>query len=408
MVNLKDIYGENADTAAAEKRIQNIKQEYINTFKEGFCGVYSSPGRIEILGNHTDHNKGIVLVGAINQDIICACGKNDSNKVVIASRGFETISIDADDIALRDNEKGKSVSLVRGVIKGLKDKGYNVGGINAVMESNIFKGAGVSSSAAYEVLLCKIFSDLYLDGKVSPLEMAKISQFAESQYFGKPCGLLDQSGIAFGGVNKIDFADTENPFVQKTDFNIGGYGIVIVNCGGDHSGLTPLYAAVKDDMQTVSKFFGKNYLREVPCQSFYDSIAEMLKSGISGRAMLRAIHFFEENKRVELAAKSLETNDIDTFLSCIDSSGESSYKLLQNCYAEGDPSQGIPLALCLSKRFIKNKGAVRVHGGGFAGTILAFLPCGDIEEYARYMKGVFGENSVIIAQIRKAGGVKVL
>jgi galactokinase len=405
MDNLLDLYGNSADSVLLTKRILNIKAQYEKIFG-GVCRLYSSPGRIEILGNHTDHNKGMVLVGAINRDIIAAAGRRNDGRVIIISKGFDEINIDVNDLHSYENEKGKSVSLIRGVLKGLKDKGCKTGGISAVIESNIFKGAGVSSSAAYEVLLTKIFSDLY-DCGLSPLDAAKISQYAEKEYFGKPCGLLDQCGIAFGGVNRIDFRDTEKPLIKSVDFDLKEYGIVITNCGGDHISLTPQYAAVKDEMKAVAGYFGKEFLREVKPEVFYQSVAKIKNSGISGRAILRAVHFFNENERVDKAAKALEKGNVGAFLKCVNESGESSYKLLQNCYAEGDVSQGIPLALEMAKKFLKGKGAVRVHGGGFAGTTLAFVPQAVIGDFIEYMKNIFGVNNVINAEIRRAGTAEI-
>lgn len=406
MSNLNTFYGVNADIKKCTDRIENIKNTFKNDFLVDCSDVFSSSGRIEILGNHTDHNKGNVLVGAIDQDIIAASLKRNDDLVVIKSQGFEDISINIHDTIKRENEKGKSISLVRGVLQGLLDGGYKIGGISAALKSNVFKGAGVSSSAAYEVLLCKIFSYYYCNDDLSPLILARISQFAESEYFGKPCGLLDQSGIAYGGVNHIDFTDTKNPIITTLKPDFKGYNIVITNCGGDHSNLTPEYSAIKNDMHAVSSFFGMQYLREVPSSLFYNSLPQ-LKEKLGGRAMIRAIHFYEENTRVDTAKTALLSGDMQTFLKMVNLSGESSYKLLQNCYAQGDSYQGIPLALELSKQFLKGEGAVRVHGGGFAGTIIAFVPDNITNSYIDFMQSVFNKENVLKLNLRNIGVAKL-
>lgn len=406
MSNLNEIYGDNADFEKYKNRICNLKTDFLNYFKFQSADVFSSSGRIEILGNHTDHNKGKVLVGAIDQDIIAACSKRDDDLIIIKSKGFEEINFNVNDTEKKEEEKGKSISLIKGILKKLNEKGYKIKGINALTVSNVFKGAGVSSSAAFETLICKIFSYYYCNDEISPLENAKISQFAESKYFGKPCGLLDQSGIAFGGVNHIDFKDTINPIVTNINPKFSGFDIVITNCGGDHCNLTDEYAAITKEMKEVSNFFEKDFLREVPCKQFYDSIKD-LKQKTSGRAILRAIHFYEENQRVDIAANALNSGDIKTFLDCVNSSGESSYKYLQNCYANTDTTQGIPLALKMSKIFLKDKGAVRVHGGGFAGTIIAFVPQEISNEYINFMQNIFGNENIIKVNLRPKGTAKI-
>lgn len=394
-MDLLSIYGKsNPD------RIKKLGQKFGEEFGKDFF-LFSSSGRIEILGNHTDHNHGKVLVGAIDQDILAAAVKRDDGRVVIKSEGFPDIIIGADELDNR-GEWGKSVALVRGILYKLNGMGYKLGGISCVMTSNVFKGAGVSSSAAYEVLLTKIFSYFYCGDELSPLQLAKVSQLAEREYFGKPCGLLDQSGIAFGGVNYIDFCDIDDPEVETVDYAIEGYGIAIINTGGDHSDLTREYASIKDDMHEVARFFGKEYLREVEDGRFWEDIPK-LRQALGGRALLRAIHFFEENDRVERAVRALKEKDAEKFLSCVNLSGESSYKLLQNCYPCGDRQQGIPLALELSRKILGGRGAVRVHGGGFAGTILAFVPGDMMDKYMGEMGRVFGPENAIKVSIRHFG-----
>lgn len=389
----------------AKKRIENLGREYKNIFGVSPADFFSSPGRAEILGNHTDHNKGCVLVGAIESDILCACSKRNDDKIIIKSKGFESIETDAGDFALHPQEKGTSAALVRGILKGVNDLGFSAGGFNAVTVSDVFKGAGVSSSAAFELLICAIINHYYCFNRLTPLQCAKISQYAENLYFGKPCGLLDQCGIAFGGINYIDFTDTENPRVTPVSARLEGYDIVIVNCGGDHSELTPHYAAVKEEMQLICEYFEKSYLREIPFEEFTRELPQICKK-YPGRAVLRAFHYYQENIRVSDAANYISA-DTKKFFETVNQSGESSYTLLQNCYVPGDDKQRIPLAIKLTKEFLKGEGAVRVHGGGFEGTILAFVPNSLTDKYLTYMEMFFGGGSALKTAIREAGATKI-
>lgn len=401
---LKQLYG--GESPYKSGRITDIRRAFTQGFNRQAEDVFSASGRIEILGNHTDHNNGCVLVGAISQDILAAAAKRDDGEIVIKSQGFNDITITSCDVQKRDAEIGTSAALVRGVLRALTDMGHSVGGFDAALTSDIFKGAGVSSSAAFEVLICKILSVYYLKDSLLPLEIAKAAQFAESSYFGKPCGLLDQSGIAFGGVNFIDFADTNNPEVRTLTPDFAGYSAVITNSGGDHSSLTPFYAEIKDDMHDISGYFDKKVLREVPYSTFLNHLPQLNKK-YGGRAVLRAMHFYEENTRVGLAAKALAAGDMQLFLDNVNASGESSYKMLQNCYVPGEKQQGIPLALAVSKSVLGDKGAVRVHGGGFAGTIIAFVPQDLLEEYCFAMQDIFTKENVVKVNIRSLGAVKI-
>ncbi len=395
-MDLETVYGKDYDIGRLKATGKRFEEEFGGEYR-----LFSSSGRIEILGNHTDHNHGKVLVGAINLDILAAAAKRNDGRIIIKSEGFPDIELSTGEFDNR-RECGKSVALVRGILFKLNEMGYRPGGLSCVMTSNVFKGAGVSSSAAYEVLIAKIFSFLYCGDALTPLQLAKISQFAEREYFGKPCGLLDQSGIAFGGVNYIDFENIDDPEVRTVNYDIKGYDIVITNTGGDHSDLTSEYASIKDDMHEVSGRFGKKFLREVSYEQFKENIPR-LKRELGGRAVLRAIHFYEENIRVEKALEAVKGGDVEKFLECVNLSGESSYKLLQNCYPCGDREQGIPLALELSRQILKGSGAVRVHGGGFAGTIIAFVPEDLTREYIGQMSRVFGDGSAVKVSVRNVG-----
>ncbi|MBR6736932.1 MAG: galactokinase [Clostridia bacterium] len=399
-MDLKLLYGKNADTTKAQARIESIKQ----TFKENEGVepdyVFSSSGRAEILGNHTDHNHGLVLVASISCDVIAAVKKTSDNIVKICSQGYPPVVVDISNLSVIPEEKGTSNALARGVANAIIERGFKIKGFTAYTTSNIFKGAGVSSSAAFEVLVSEIFNVLYLNGKLSPVDRAVISQYAENVYFGKPCGLLDQSGISIGSLVKLDFNVPTKPVIKQLEAP-DGYTLVITNTGGDHATLTEHYAAIRTEMEQIAEFFGKKVLRDVPREDF-NKLMPTLKRKFSGRAILRALHFYNENDRVELAEKALETKNTKLFLEQVNLSGLSSLVLLQNCMVPGDTIQPVVLGIELSRAFIKD-GAVRVHGGGFAGSILAFVSNGEVSAYETYMKELFGSENVFTANVRSVG-----
>ncbi len=366
--------------------------------RRGEVRWFSAPGRAEIVGNHTDHNCGKVLVSAISCDILAAVLPEDKC-VEIVSEGYRPIRIDLDDLAVREGEKGKSASLLRGVLFYLQKMGP-VCGFTAYTSSNIFRGAGVSSSAAFCVLIAAIENALAFGGNLTPLAMAQAGQFAENVYFGKPCGLLDQCGVAFGGLNRIDFADSAAPEITPLPI-LKGYSAVLTNTGGSHSALTAHYAAIRREMGDVAAFFGKKTLREVTKEEIFDRLPA-LKQRVSERAILRSIHYFEENDRVDRAAEALKIDNKCDFLAQVQESGESSYKLLQNCFVPGSVTQPVALALKLSEELLKG-GAFRMMGGGFTGAVLAFVEEGGEEEYMRGMARVFGKDSVYLTALRGSG-----
>lgn len=401
-MTLGDIYGPYADKTLFRSRVNKLTEIYKEKVHKVPEYVFSSSGRAEICGNHTDHNHGKVIVAAISCDILAAVGKSEDGVIRIYSEGFAPFCVNVDETEVVRAEYGKSVALVRGVVKAIKDRGYKVGGFTAVSDSTVFRGAGVSSSAAFELLIAEILNVLYLDGALGKVEKAIISQYAENIYFGKPCGLLDQSGISLGGINKIDFKDPESPVIESLSAP-EGYTLVITNTGGSHATLTEHYAAIKSEMHDVARCFGKEFLRDVGEDEFYDSISSVRRK-TSDRAVLRACHFYEENKRVEVGAIALRRGDIRTFLESIQKSGESSLNCLQNCFVPGSCEQPVSLALHISDRIIKD-GAVRLHGGGFAGTILAYLSDAEKDGYAFEMAKLFGEENVFKASVRKPGAV---
>ena len=399
-MDLKLLYGESADLNEKVSRIEKLKDVFY--MNEGCrpSHVFSSSGRAEILGNHTDHNHGLVMVASISCDVVACVKQRDDNIVKICSENYAPVEVDISDLEPKRSELGTSDALARGVARALKDRGFNFNGFTAYTTSNIFKGAGVSSSAAFEVLIAEIFNTLYLEGKLSDVDRAVISQYAENVFFGKPCGLLDQSGISIGSLVKLDFNKPTEPTIKKMTAP-KGYTLVLTNTGGNHAALTAHYAAIRKEMEEIAGYFGKKVLRDVDKSEFLKSIPT-LKRRYSGRAILRAIHFYNENERVIQAEKALESGDTKAFLDAVNKSGLSSLTLLQNCYVPGDVQQPVVLGIEISREIIKD-GAVRVHGGGFAGSILAFVNDNEVNNYVRFMKNAFGENNVFEASIRNVG-----
>ena len=398
----KLLYG-NADFDYQSKRYANLYDIHSKNYKEN--GVFfSSPGRIEVCGNHTDHNNGKVLCASISVDTL-ACVTPQEGKITIASLGYPVVDVDINDLAIHKEEFGKSEGLVRGVLAYYKKQGYKIGGFAASTTSDVFKGAGVSSSASFELLVAEILNVMYNDGKINAIEKAKAAHMGESDYFGKPCGLLDQSAISIGGVSFIDFKSTQNPKVEQIMWPFNNLGIVITNTGGDHCNLTGEYAAIREEMEAVAKFFGAKKLRKVKEEEFYKSIPELRKV-VSDRAIERAIHFFNENKRVDVAKKAINKGNEKKFVDMINQSGVSSQTMLQNCFPNGATAQPIPLATALSKQ-IDGVKACRVHGGGFAGTIIAYVDNAKIDNYIKAMVDVYGKENVFHVEVRNCGTCKV-
>ncbi|MBQ9115047.1 MAG: galactokinase [Clostridia bacterium] len=396
------LYGGNVEKAA-ERYSQLVSAHRENI--DGEIIFYSASGRIEVCGNHTDHNNGKVLCAAVSVDLLACVTPLDEQKIVVKSLGYPVVEVDISDLSIHEEEKGGSFALVRGVCKAFKDRGYNIGGFYATTVSDVFKGAGMSSSASFEVLVSAILDNLYNGDSISAVEKAIISQYAENVYFGKPSGLMDQSAIALGGVSFIDFKDPSAPVVEKLDWNFDDTTVFVVNCGGDHCNLTPQYAAIREEMEAIAKEFGEEKLRFVNEDEFYMSIPS-LKDKFSGRAILRAMHYYEENERVELLLEAIRSGDEELAYDIISASGISSYQKLQNCYAEGDPSEPIPLALALCGA-LEGVMAYRVHGGGFAGTILAFVENDSADDFHDFMAHTFGDSNVYRLKIRNEGGTRL-
>ncbi|MBO7218223.1 MAG: galactokinase [Clostridia bacterium] len=374
--------------------------------------LISAPGRTEVGGNHTDHQHGRVLAGSVDLDIIGVVSANDDGVVRIKSEGFPQDEINLDELDAVDSDLGRASALIRGVLNYCKEAGFKIGGFDAYTTNNVMRGSGLSSSAAFEVFVGNVINFLFNDGKIDPVDIAKIGQKAESIYFGKPCGLLDQSASALGGFTAIDFKDTTKPIVEQVDFDLSahGYSLCVVNTGGNHANLTQDYADITFECRNVSKFFNKGYLRDVDIDEFFANIAE-IKKQYGDRAVLRAIHFFNENERAEKQKVALKNNNFDEFLNLIAESGNSSYKFLQNVYSTSNVhEQGISLGLALTEQFIakSGRGVCRVHGGGFAGKIQCFLPTADIGEYKTFIEKTFGEGSCYVLKIRPVGGYEII
>ncbi len=406
----KRIYVTDEAVADQHERYVSLAEDFARLFGEDReVRLFSAPGRTEVGGNHTDHNHGRVLAASINLDAIAVASKNDENVVRVKSRGYNMDVCDITDLEIKEDEKGHSPALVRGMCAGFKKFGYEIGGFDACTMSSVLSGSGLSSSAAYEVLVGTMLNYLYNDGKVDAITIAKIAQYAENVYFDKPCGLMDQMACSVGGFVTIDFNNPAEPVVNevKFDFAASGHSLCIVDTKGSHSDLTDDYAAIRSEMEAVAGFFGKNVLREVDEEDFKKNIPA-IREKIGDRAVLRAIHFFADNGRVLKEVDALKKGNFDEFKSYILESGDSSYKYNQNVFSTKKPlEQPVSLALALSESILKGRGAWRVHGGGFAGTIQAFVPNEILEDYKNAMECVFGEGSCYVLIIRPVGGAEV-
>jgi galactokinase len=388
---------------------------------QGNLRVFSAPGRTELGGNHTDHNRGKVLAASIHLDVVAIVAPRADRLVIFRSTGYPDVTVDLSDLAPRREERGAPEALVRGIGAAFSARGVTVGGFTANADSTVLAGSGLSSSAALEVLFGRIFDNLYGGGSASALEIARIGQRAENDYFGKPSGLMDQLACATGGAAAIDFKDAENPIIAQINLNLAsmGYILCVVNTRGSHADLLDDYAAIPREMKEVAQFFGKTVLRELNQSTIMEQAAEIRKK-LGDRALLRALHFFGENRRVEDMQEALEKADtifdlqerqgaVGHFLKLVTDSGNSSCHLLQNIYSPGNPrEQGISLALALTRNFLPRTGACRVHGGGFAGTIQAYIPLVSLDSYREDMGAVFGAGAVTLLQIRRIGSVELV
>ncbi len=373
--------------------------------------MFSTSGRTELAGNHTDHNLGKVIAGSINLDTIAAVHPTDGNMVVFASEGYPTISVDISDPDVDESLFGTTQALIRGVAASFASRGGRTGGFCANVCSSVFKGSGLSSSAAVEVLVGTIFNSLFNDDRFTTTDLAIMGQEAENIHFGKPSGLMDQIACANGGIVGIDFRNPKAPVITPVacDFADYGFNLVITTTGGNHADLTADYASIPAEMRTVARFFGKDYLRDVDPVLFRDNLGQLRKAVMNDRAVLRAHHFFNENDRVDSMMKALQEHDFKTYLSLVRQSGDSSFRYLQNIFSpKAYDEQGIALALAMAESFIGNDGAFRVQGGGFAGTIEAYVPIDRTQAYFRYMEAVFGQGCCTVLAIRNLPTTRVM
>ncbi|MCD7950430.1 MAG: galactokinase [Erysipelotrichaceae bacterium] len=404
---LLDVYVDESLLSYQKERYIKAIEKYISLYGDEEIEIYSVPGRSEVCGNHTDHQNGEVLAAAINLDMIAIVGKSDT--IHVLSDDYDINTIDVSDLTKKDSEVGTSEGLIRGVLYKLQELKYHIGGFNAFITSDVLQGSGLSSSAAFEVMIGTIISGLYNDMSIDPLLIAQIGQYSENVYFEKPCGLMDQCACSIGSLIHIDFKDSASPMVEKieVDFPEFKHSLCIIDVHASHADLTSDYADIPLEMKQVAKFFNKNVLREVDEQDFYQQIPAIRKA-TNDRAVLRAMHLFNENKRVVQAVNALNALDFDTFKETIKASGESSYKYLQNCYSPHDAgNQAVSLAIALSEDILQDKGVCRVHGGGFAGTIQAFVEDEFVETYKTEIEKYFGEGSCHVLKVRKYGGKKV-
>ena len=399
-----------------EQKLDYQRNRYVQTlnkYKEIFEGndveIYSAPGRSEVGGNHTDHQNGEVLAASINLDAIAVAAPLADAVVKVVSDNYPMVTIDLTDLEMKNDEKETTTALIKGVLAGFQNKGYQIGGFQAYVTSDVLIGAGLSSSAAFETLIGTILSGLYNDMKVSPVEIAMIGQYAENVYFGKPCGLMDQMACSVGSFVHIDFRDPKYPEINKLDFNMSdhGYSLCITDTKGSHADLTEEYAAIPQEMKSVANFFGKKFLREVELEDVLKSINE-LRLNLGDRSLLRALHYFYENERVKKQVCALKQGNIEAFLQEVKTSGNSSFKYLQNVYSNMNVmNQNISVALMISDITLKTEGVSRVHGGGFAGTIQCYIPSDLYSDYKNMIEKVFGANSCVKLFVRPVGGYEI-
>ena len=410
-IDFTDIYVDPSWAAVQPARYEAAVKVFEERFGEGDgIEIYSAPGRTEVGGNHTDHQHGEVLAASINRDAIAVVRKTDSGVVRVVSGKNVIPDIDTDDLDVEQSQKGTTTALIKGVLAGLRSKGFKIGSFDAYITSDVLIGAGLSSSAAFETLIGTVVSGLYNDMSIDAVTIAKVGQYAENVYFGKPCGLMDQMACSVGNMVHIDFKYPDNPEVEKVEFDFTktGYSLCITDTKGSHSDLTSDYAAVPSEMKEIAKLLGHDVLRQVSLDDILSNI-NMLRKNAGDRAVLRAIHFTQETKRAGDEASALQSGDLWEFLKLVKASGDSSFKYLQNVYTNSDiDHQNVSLALAVSDTVLGNEEVSRVHGGGFAGTIQAFVKNENTKRYQDAMDNIFGEGSCQILKIRKYGGMRII
>ena len=413
-----DAFAEKIRPLYGQKLQQNIPRYFklLDLFDETFgsseekeIALFSAPGRTEIGGNHTDHQHGRVLAASVDMDMIAAAGITGRNQIRILSEGFPMCVISLEDLSVKPEEYNSTASLIRGVAAAFSQRGCTLKGFDAVITSTVLPGSGISSSAAFEVLIGNIINGLFYEGKATAVEIAQIGQYAENVFFGKPSGLMDQMASSVGNILTIDFEDTAHPVVKQlhADFETYQLALCIIDSGADHANLTDEYAAIPGELKKVCACFGKEVLREIPEERFFAELSDVRKAA-GDRAVLRAVHFYRDNDRVSQQALALEAGDIDTFLRLVRESGFSSFMYLQNivpCGSKEHQEMGVALAVC--DTLLKKRGAFRVHGGGFAGTVQAFVPLDMLDEFVQGVDRMLGEGSCHVLRIRPVGGTMI-
>lgn len=394
------------DISSEKQRYLNLLENAYKKYGDGDYHFVSSPGRSEICGNHTDHQHGHVVACSLNVDNVTIFKSNNTNTCNYTDDKFDSISVDITDLTKREEELNTSVSLIKGIAYKLSESGYSIGGFDAMCDSRVLIGSGISSSACFEVMVVEIFNALFNDEKVNPIERAIIGQYAENEYFGKPSGLMDQLAISSGGVVAIDFKNPNNPIIENYDFSFSdlGYDLLLVNTKGSHSDLSHEYAAIPNEIKEVCNVINVEYLADSSFEEFINSIPRIRKTINNDRAILRAFHFFKEDKRAIDFKKGIEEKNINKILDIINESGKSSYEYLQNVYPSSRTNiQPLSLALALTDEILKGDGAYRVHGGGFDGTIQVIIPSNKTTDYIEKISTVFGQNCVMKCLIRRRG-----
>ncbi len=408
-VVLGEIYNEAALPAQRERYLKLLNM-HNELFGDTEAMVISTPGRTELGGNHTDHNHGNVLAGSVELDSVCVASKTDGSKVRFISEGYDPVTLDTADLSVRAGEKDTTTALLRGILFRFKELGYKTGGFNCNMDSKVLPGSGLSSSASIEVLIGTVLSELYNNGKVGYVEVSQIGQFAENQYFGKACGLMDQVACAAGGVVGIDFKNPEAPVIKPISYSFAakGYSLMVTAVGSSHADLSDEYSAIPKEMRCAAGRLGRDVCRGITMDQLSDNIRGIRES-CGDRAVLRAFHFINENKRTVAQFKALENDDFAEYLRLVNESGNSSFKYLQNIYIGRRPAeQALSIGLAFSEQFLSGDGACRVQGGGFAGTVQAYIPVNRVNEYTVYMERIFGEGCCAELGIRNKPACRVL
>ncbi|MDO4500983.1 MAG: galactokinase family protein [Erysipelotrichaceae bacterium] len=399
------------DLTAEKARYQKLLDDALAKYGDGDYHFISSPGRTEIGGNHTDHQHGHVVAASLSIDNLVICKANNSNIVNYLDPAFKESVVDISDLSVNESEKNTSNSLIRGIAARLNELGYSISGFDALCDSRVLNGSGISSSACFEVMVAEIFNTLFNDCKLNPVDRAIISQYAENKYFGKPCGLLDQMAISVGGFVTMDFKDPAKPVINNFEFSFNDYGyeLLLVNTKGDHADLSDEYAAIPYESKAVAKELGGEVLADASKEDMLKKLASIRKNVNNDRALLRSLHFYNEDRRAVEEEYAIKNKDINRLLKLITESGHSSYMYLQNVYAVNRPySQSLALALALSDDYLQGEGAYRVHGGGFEGTIQAIVPKDRVAGYKELISSVYGDDAVLDIAVRPFGTRKVI